>query len=99
MDLTWVPGVVTAIVLSGAQHILFTGRALQRLDEIGRRIEHVETHKVDRETHALTVTGEVKRLDGRIDHVEEGLTDAKAEIVLNRTRYHDLAGVVQAKMK
>ena len=98
MDLTWVPGVATALIVSGAQHILFTGRALQRLDEIGRRMERVEDGKVDKAIHeavcgtiGVSMKGEVSRLDGRIDHVSLEVNRAHTEILSNRERLHAMA--------
>ena len=106
MDLAWVPGVVTALVVSGAQHILFTGKALQRLEDMGTRMAKVEVSKVDGELHAAQCLGmaksmdyesrrfdtEVHRLDGRVDVVEK-------ETALNRSRFHELNNTVQGRLK
>ena len=106
MDLTWVPGVVTALVVSGAQHILFTGKALQRLEDMGTRVTKLEDGKLDGNLHiaqCIGITGaigyesrrldaEVQRLDGRVDSIEK-------ETTLDRARYHELNNLVQSKCK
>ena len=106
MDLTWVPGVVTALVVSGAQHILFTGKALQRLEDMGARMAKVELTKVDRELHDAMCLGQVKsidyesrRIDGEIHRLDGRLDVVAKETDINRERYHTLNNLVQGKLK
>jgi hypothetical protein len=89
------PAWLTPLLVQAAVGLIVVGMVRQSLADALRRVGVLEAEKLDRQVHEEAV----KRVDGRIDHVEVDLQKHDVEIQLNRTRYHELNNTVQAKLR